>query len=82
MRGINLEIKSKSAALEIFQLKYFLASLKSASNEKKNYSNKIIAPKILELYSDHSICSAVTFHPSGNSNHALVLASIDFLLNS
>ena len=34
------------------------------------------------LYSDHSICSAVVFHPSGNSDHALVLASIDFLLNS
>ena len=34
------------------------------------------------LSSDVSICSTVAFDPSGNSDHVVVLVSIDFRLNS
>ena len=42
------------------------------------------SPVLLDLFlsSDASICSTITFSPSGNSDHVLVSVSIDFLTNS
>ena len=42
------------------------------------------SPTLLDLFpsSDASICSAMTFPPLGNSDHAVVSVSIDFLINS
>ena len=42
------------------------------------------SPALLDLFisSDASICSAVTFHPLGKSNLAVVSVSNDFPLNS
>ena len=42
------------------------------------------SPVLLDLflYSDASISSRMTFSPLGNSNHAVVSVSIDFLSNS
>ena len=42
------------------------------------------SPAILDLFisSEASICSAMAFSPLGNSNHVVVLVSIDFPSNS
>ena len=40
------------------------------------------APLDFFLTSDANICSIMTFHPLGNSDHVAVSASIDFLTNS
>ena len=41
-------------------------------------------PALLDLFlsSDASICSTTTFSPLGNSDHVVVLVSMDFLSNS
>ena len=42
------------------------------------------SPALLDLFlsSDNRICSAMAFPPLGNSDHVVVLVSIDFPLNS
>ena len=42
------------------------------------------SPPLLDLFisSDASVCSRMAFSPLGNSDHAIVSASIDFLSNS
>ena len=42
------------------------------------------SPALLDLFisSDTSICSTMAFPPLGNSDHAVVLVSIDFPINS
>ena len=42
------------------------------------------SPALLDLFisSDASICSAMAFPPLGNSNHVVVIVSIDFPSNS
>ena len=42
------------------------------------------SPALLDLFlsSDASICSTMAFPPFGNSDHAVVSVSIDFLSNS
>ena len=42
------------------------------------------SPALLDLFlcSDASICSAMVFPPLGNSDHIVVLVSINFLINS
>ena len=42
------------------------------------------SPVLLDffLYSDTSICSKMNFPPLGNSDHAVVSVSADFLVNS
>ena len=42
------------------------------------------SPALVDLFisSDASICSAMAFPPLGNSDHVIVLVSIDFLSNS
>ena len=43
-----------------------------------------LSPALLDLFisSDASICSAVAFAPLENSDHVVVLVSIDFSTNS
>ena len=42
------------------------------------------SPALLDLFlfSDASICSTMAFSPSGNSDHVVVLVSIDFFVKS
>ena len=54
-----------------------------------NFSTRISdcdshSPALLDFFpsSDASICSAMAFPPLGNSDHAVVSVSIDFLINS
>ena len=68
---------------------FYNFSISNDLNQMVNFPTRIPdydshSPALLDLFisSDASICSAMAFPPLGNSNHVVVIVSIDFPSNS